>query len=99
MFHVDIYVHNSYLWVALKLGLPALAVFVALLLVVTRRGWRGYRAAGGPRAQGLALGAFLSLLAVAVVSFVEPELTYVGATPLLVALIAVIEVVPRLAVE
>ena len=94
--HTNIYIHNSYTWVATKLGLPALAVFVALLVTVLRRGYRAYRGALTPRGARLLLGAFVTLVAVAIESFTEPHLTFVGSTPLFVGLIAMIELVPRL---
>jgi O-antigen ligase len=94
--HTNIYVHNSYAWVATKLGLPALAVFLALLVTVLRRGYLGYRRALTPRGARLLLGVFVTLVAVAIESLSEPHLTFVGSTPLFAGLIAMIELVPRL---
>jgi O-antigen ligase len=97
--YTDIYVHNSYVWVALKLGLPALAVFAGLLLVALRQAHDGYRRATDPRARRLQLGAFATMVALVLASFTEPHLTYVGSIPLFVAVLAVSQVAPRLAPE
>jgi O-antigen ligase len=97
--HTDIYVHSSYVWVALKLGPPALAVFVALLATLLRDAHRSYRRSTDMRARRLLLGALATLAALMAVSFTEPHLTYVGSTPLFVAVIAVISLAPRLEAE
>jgi O-antigen ligase len=93
----NIYVHDSYVWVALKLGLPALAVFLLLLGAVIREAYGGFRRVTNPRAQRLMLGALASLVTLVLVSLTEPHLTYVGSSPLFVAVIAVSQLVPQLA--
>jgi O-antigen ligase len=90
------YVHDSFLFVALKMGLIALGVFVALLGVTVRDAYVGYRAATDPVAERLMLGGFLTLLALIAISFTEPHLTYVGSAPLFAAAIALTQIVPRL---
>jgi O-antigen ligase len=92
----NIYVHDSYVWVALKLGLPALVVFLLLLGAVIREAYAGYRLVTDPRASRLMLGALASLVALVVVSLSEPHLTYVGSSPFFVAVIAVSQLIPQL---
>ncbi|MEJ7582529.1 MAG: O-antigen ligase family protein [Acidimicrobiales bacterium] len=94
--HTNIYVHNSYIWVALKLGLPALAVFLALLGVAITEAYRGYTRTSDLRARRLMLGGVATLVALVLVALSEPHLTYVGSSPLLVGASALTQVVPRL---
>jgi len=94
--HTNIYVHNSYVWVALKLGLPALAVFLALLVAVVSSAYGGYRRTTDRRDRRLMLGGLATLVALVLVASSEPHLTYVGSSPLLVGAIALTQVVPRL---
>jgi O-antigen ligase len=93
------YLHDSYVWVAVKLGLGALAVFLALLAVAVRDAYAGYRKVEDPRAQRLMLGGLLTIVGLIAISFTEPHLTYVGSSPLLAAAVALTQVVPRLAAE
>ena len=57
-----IYVHDSYVWVALKMGLVAFVVFLALLLGRRRDAYRGYRSVSGPGPKTLMLGGLLTML-------------------------------------
>jgi O-antigen ligase len=91
------YVHDSYLFVALKMGLVAFVGFLLLLAVVTLDAYAGYRAVGRPNEQRLMLGGFVTIVALIGVSLTEPHLTYVGSAPLFVAAVALTQVVPRLA--
>jgi O-antigen ligase len=90
------YVHDSYLWVALKMGLVALAVFLAMLVAVTWDAWTGYRAASDPRSQRLMLGGLITIVALVGISFTEPHITYVGTAPLFAMAVALTQVVPQL---
>jgi O-antigen ligase len=92
----NIYVHDSYVWVALKLGLPALVVFLLLLGAVIREAYAGYRRVIHARAKRLMLAALASLVALVMVSLSEPHLTYVGSTPFFVAVIALSQLIPQL---
>jgi O-antigen ligase len=92
----NIYVHDSYEWVALKLGLPAFGVFLLLLGAVLRDAYRGYRRVHDPRSSRLMLGGFAMLVALVVLSLTEPHLTYVGSAPLFAAVIALTQLVPQL---
>jgi O-antigen ligase len=90
------YIHNSYIWVALKTGLVGFAFFLGILAVAARSGWRGYRRAVGDRARLLLLGALSTLVVLAVLALTGPHLTSDQATPYLGALLALIVLVPRL---
>ena len=91
------YVHDSYVFVALKMGLVAFVLFLALLLVVTLDAFAGYRAVDDPRAERLMLGGLLTIVSLIGISLTEPHLTFVGSTPLFAAAVALTQVVPRLA--
>jgi O-antigen ligase len=90
------YVHNSYVWIPLKLGLPALVMFAALIVVVLIRSFRSSRTLAGRRARTLMVGGLASLTSLLVLATVGPHLNTESATPYLAAVIAVLLVVPRL---
>jgi O-antigen ligase len=69
------YIHNSYLWLALKLGLPGLITLVAFVLAALAAGGRAYLAGGDPRRRRLLLGGLLTLVTMLLVSASGPHLT------------------------
>jgi O-antigen ligase len=77
------YVHNSYIFLAVKAGLPALAALVALLLISWWRGYRGTRSADVPE-RTVRIAALASLPPLLGVSITQPELV----TPMSVLLFA-----------
>jgi len=93
------YIHNSYIWFALKVGLVGAFAFVALFLLQAKRAWTALREGSGPRRQRLLLGAFATLVALLVVSLAGPHLNGDSSTPYLAAVIALIELVPLLPEE
>ena len=90
------YIHNSYIWFALKVGLVGAFAFVALLLLQAKRAWTALRERSDPRRQRLLLGAFATLVALLVVSLAGPHLSGDSSTAYLAAVIALIEFVPLL---
>ncbi len=90
------YIHNSYIWFALKLGLLAALVFVVLLGRVCWLAYRGYRDAFDPRARMVLLATLGSLVAVLILSLTGPHLTVDNATPVVVGLVACVEIARRL---
>jgi len=93
------YIHNSYIWVALKLGLPAAAIFVALLLVVAATAVAGYRASPPGRTSVVLFGAIVTLFASALMALVGPQLTSDNTVPYLAAVVALVEAARRLGQE
>jgi O-antigen ligase len=90
------YIHNSYIWLALKLGLLGALVFVSLLARVCWLAYRGYREAIDPRARMVLLASLGSLFAILVLSATGPHLTVDNATPVVAGLIAAVEIARRL---
>jgi len=76
----DIYMHNSYLWVATKLGLVALAAFLWLILGTFRRGY-GPARASIHTGSGEVGALYLSLAALVVLAVFGPMLTTDNMTP------------------
>lgn len=90
------YIHNSYVWYALKLGLPAALFFVALIVLSALRA--GCYARDRPtEGSDLALGAAATLLTILVVSATGPHLSADFSTPYIAAVIGFVEAFPRLA--
>jgi O-antigen ligase len=83
------YIHNSYVWYALKLGLPGLAAILLLLALSYRAAWRAFRRWTDPRGRRLLLGVLASLLAIMVVAATGPHLNIDAATPLVAFTIAI----------
>jgi O-antigen ligase len=69
------YIHNSYIWLALKVGLPGLLALVGFLLATLGVGMRAYLAGTEPRQRRLLLGGLLTLVTMLLVSFSGPHLT------------------------
>ncbi len=90
------YIHNSYVWFALKLGLVGALVFVALLLLQVKRAWSILRVTVDIRRRRLVLGALATLVALLLMSLAGPHLNGDSSTPYIAAVIALIELVPRL---
>jgi len=87
------YIHNSYIWFALKLGVAGAAVFVALLLLQVRRARMALKDALDIRRRRLLLGALGTLVALLLVSLAGPHLNGDSSTPYIAAAIALIEIV------
>lgn len=67
------YVHNSYVFIALKTGVVSLLGLLALLLVAWRRGWRGTRSMAVPH-RPLRVAAVASLFPLLGISITQPDL-------------------------
>ena len=68
------YIHNGYLYMASKLGLPALALFVWCVGMVLLWSWRGAQAEPDPRTRGTYAAIFAGVLSVLLASVTEPHL-------------------------
>jgi O-antigen ligase len=90
-----VYIHNSYVWLALKTGLPAAALFLALVLSCVLSAYRGFRRARDPGLQALLLGVWATLFAALVLALTGPHLTTDSSTPYLAGAIAAVLLLTR----
>ncbi|MGZ4316385.1 MAG: hypothetical protein ACXVRS_11205, partial [Gaiellaceae bacterium] len=90
------YIHSSYIWYTLKLGLLGALVFFSLIARVCWLAYRGYRQTDEPRARPILLGSLGSLIAILVLSATGPHLNTDSATPVVAGLIAAVEIARRL---
>jgi O-antigen ligase len=67
------YVHNGYLYMASKLGVPALALFVWCIGIILRWSWRGAQTERDPRSRGVHAAIFAGVLGVLMASITEPH--------------------------
>ena len=86
------YIHSSYVWVALKMGLAAALLFLGLLGLAAVLGFRALRAAQDTERRVILLSALTSLVVLAVSSLTGPHLTGDNTTPFFAALIALVSV-------
>lgn len=86
------YIHNSYIWFALKLGLFGAAMAIGLVVEVCVRAYRGLRRAIDPSVHMILLASLASVVALAILATSGPHLNIDNATPAVAALIAAIEV-------
>ncbi len=91
------YIHNSYLWFLLKLGIVGFAWALALVLIGVGGGLRGYARARDPRIQAVLLGTTISIGAVALLSLTDNHLARLDVTPLMALLVGITVAAPRLA--
>jgi O-antigen ligase len=78
----NFYMHNSYLWFAAKMGLPALALFLSLTGTVLRMGFKGLDAPDpGGRCRGLLTGLMTCLVATLLLAVFGPVLSTQGVSP------------------
>ena len=66
--------HNGYFYMASKLGLPALALFVWCFGTVLLWSWRGVSTAYDPRSRGVHAATLACVLSVLLASVTEPHL-------------------------
>jgi O-antigen ligase len=90
------YIHNSYLWFALKIGVVGALMFFALIARVAWMALVGFWRAHDPREEMMLLACLGSLFAILVLSVTGPHLNVDSATPAVAALIAGIEIARRL---
>jgi O-antigen ligase len=92
------YIHNSYVWFALKIGLIGACAFVGLLVLQLVRARASLRTISDPRRRRIILGALATLFALLIVSFTGPQLNEDFSTPYIAAIIALIELAPVIAI-
>jgi O-antigen ligase len=66
------FIHNAYLWVALKMGCLGLLPFLWLLLLTLGRGLRRWNAAGSGFTRAMALGSAVALAGVMLANVPAP---------------------------
>jgi O-antigen ligase len=91
------YIHNSYIWFALKLGIAGAVAFFALVFGSTYAGWRAFKRSIDPRAKPLLLGSVVGLVALLVLSVTGPHLNFDRSTTYAATLVGLVQVVPLLA--
>ncbi len=93
------YIHDSYIWFALKLGLLGAGCILLLLARTWFNALRGYRSSIDTRERLVLLGSFGSLTALFVLAVTGPHLNVDNATPAVAALVAAVEIARRLGRE
>lgn len=68
------YIHNGYLYLVSKLGVPALLLFIWCLLVVLSWSWRGARHEPDPELRGVHAAICAGMLGILLASVTEPHL-------------------------
>ena len=68
------YIHNGYLYMASKLGVPALALVVWGVGMILKWSWRGARTEQDPRSRGVHAAICAGVLGVLLASITEPHL-------------------------
>ena len=68
------YIHNGYLYMASKLGVPALALFIWCVGMILLWSWRGARTEPDPRSRGVHAAICAGVLGVLLASITEPHL-------------------------
>lgn len=69
-------VHNKYVEFLIEMGVVGVAIFICLLFVSFKAGWRLYKAADDPFFKGLGLGFTACVISVAVTNFFGDRWTY-----------------------
>lgn len=95
-YYTNTYIHNSYLFLLLKVGLVGTLPFLAVIGSTLARAARSARDVD-PLTRTIALGTVASLVMLLLLAASGPHLTTPEAVPFLAALIAAIEVLPRTA--
>lgn len=90
------YIHNSYTWLALKLGLVGLALFVALVVIVMIGAARRLRAPEAPWMRPYLIAGLASILAIAVLALSGPHFTQDTSAPYVAAVLGMLLVLPGL---
>ena len=84
------WVHNGYLWIAMKMGVPALVLLLMILVGTPLRALRSIRRIPDANTAGLVLGCALALVQLLAASFVEPVLMDTAGVPTIAVMCAAI---------
>ncbi len=87
--------HEYYLLIAALMGLPALAVFLAVNLVVFREGLRGVMSLGWGMDRGIVLGSLASLVSTGITFATQPPVLHFPLLAYLGAVVALMFIVLR----
>lgn len=89
------YIHSSYLWLALKLGIPGACALLAAVLYALSSAIALYRRSTDAQERQILLAVAGSLIATLAFAVTGPHLTVLNSTPLVAALVAVPELIRR----
>jgi O-antigen ligase len=92
-------IHNSYLLLALKLGIPALLVFLIIYFRVFKRGWQAFKISNNVFMKGLSLGLFISLLRILFNALSQNHFYSFTMVPCLAISFAIIEAIRMISYE
>jgi O-antigen ligase len=92
----SVYIHSSYVWAPLKMGIPGALVLLFIVIALARSAFLAYRKARSPRTERLAVGALATLTALALTAVGGPHLHTAESVSYLAALIVGVEVIRRL---
>ena len=68
----NIYIHNSYIWIFVKMGAIGIILFLSMVLAFIKYGLKSIKAYRSCSGHGYLLGLFASVVSLCVVSFFEP---------------------------
>ncbi len=92
----DIYIHNSYVWTTVKMGLIGLGFLLTMIIMIFQRGFQFLRSqSGSAENRVLTLGLLACLAALVVISFFGPMITSPNLTPFVAVVGATIWLVDR----
>jgi O-antigen ligase len=89
------YIHNSYIWFALKLGIFGLVLFLALMATTLRTALQGYKRADDPLTRSLLLGALFTLGATLTMSLTGSHVNTDTTAPYVAAMMALTDLLSR----
>jgi hypothetical protein len=77
----NIYVHNSYVWVCLKMGIIGVILFLSMILAFMKYGWMSIGVYRNRSGYGYVLGLVTSVVSLSVVSFFGPMFNVDNVSP------------------
>ncbi len=84
-------IHDAYLTMALKAGIPSLVVLLIIFFLTLGRAWKVFKVTESDYFKGVSLGLFIGLIRILLNAFSQPYFVEVPMVPCLAVLIALIE--------
>jgi len=84
------YVHNSYLHIAVKMGIPALAVLLTSFILFIGKGWKAYQNMDDSMYKGMVLGILLSFIGILAWAYFHTHLLKLESIPIIAITIGLV---------